>query len=91
MLEFSDYTRFGRALKSNGALYLSFKYGESERIDGLRYFNDLNEDLLKQSISALAGLRLVNVWTTDDARPEQGSQKWLNAIARKTEVQDAAG
>jgi SAM-dependent methyltransferase len=83
--------RFARALKANGALYLSFKYGESERIDGLRYFNDLNEDLLKQSMATVVALRLVNVWTTEDARPGQSSQKWLNAIARKTEVQDAAG
>jgi SAM-dependent methyltransferase len=83
--------RFARALKSNGALYLSFKYGESERIDGLRYFNDLNENLLKQYMETVAALRLVNIWTTVDTRSEQGSQKWLNAIARKTEVQDAAG
>jgi SAM-dependent methyltransferase len=45
-------TRLSRALKPNGVAYLSFKYGNSERMEGERFFNDLNETTLGTILSS---------------------------------------
>jgi SAM-dependent methyltransferase len=77
-------TRFTRAVKPNGIFYLSFKYGDSERMDGGRFFNDLNENLLGTVLANHPQLALVRVWTTEDVRNDRrGRQRWLNAIVRR--------
>src|SRR5215471_3039377 len=43
--------RLTRALKPNGVLYISFKYGDCERMEGGRFFDDLNETLLSAVLS----------------------------------------
>ncbi len=77
-------TRLTKALKPNAVLYLSFKYGDCERIEAGRFFNDLNEMLLRTSLANHPQLELVRVWTTDDVRTDRrGRQSWLNAIVRR--------
>ena len=46
---------FHRALKRNGVLYASWKYGEAERCDGERFYCDMTEEKLK-NVLARAGL-----------------------------------
>ena len=43
----SILTRLSEGLISGGVLYSSFKYGNNERLNGERYFNDINEHVLK--------------------------------------------
>jgi SAM-dependent methyltransferase len=77
--------RFTRALKPNGVFYLSFKYGDAERVVRGRLFNDLNEPLLESVVAHHPCLELVKLWITDDLRNERRSgQKWLNAITRRS-------
>jgi len=68
-----------KALKKNGIIYASFKYGKSDRIQGDRYFNDLNENLIKK---LFISFDIKEMWLSDDVRPGR-SDRWINIIAKK--------
>jgi hypothetical protein len=74
--------RLERALKPGGHLYLSFKYGGSERIEAGRFFNDLNEKLLRDFVGRCSTLQTISTWRSQDRRPGS-SVVWLNAIGRR--------
>jgi SAM-dependent methyltransferase len=78
-------SRLARALRSGGVLFVSFKYGDVEHLRGDRFFNDMNEDLVRQYLDARIELQPFRVWTTEDVRPERRGEVWLNALARKKE------
>lgn len=81
----SILTRFSRALKPNGVLYLSFKHGDAERMEGERFFNDLNEAMLDEILSVHPELTPVQVWISEDLRNyRRGRQRCLNAIVRRS-------
>ena len=85
------FVRLTRALKSQGVLYLSFKYGDTERFEQGRFFNDLNETLLKSLLADHPRLEIVKLWITDDVRNDRrGSQQWLNALVRRRETEATA-
>ena len=75
--------RMTAALKKNGIIYTSFKYGtfEGER-DG-RYFTDFTEKTSAEFIKGVTELKIEKMWITDDVRPGRGEEKWLNMILRK--------
>lgn len=76
--------RFTTALKPSGVLYLSFKHGDAERVENGRFFNDLDEPLLMDTLSNHPQLELVRIWTSEDTRNDRrGRQPWLNAIVRR--------
>ena len=58
-------------MKANGVLYVSFKYGDSERMEHGRFFNDLNETLFRGIFTSQPELELARLWTTQDARKER--------------------
>ena len=68
------------ALKPNGVLYVSFKYGTSERFDNGREFTDLDEDGLNDLIHACPKLSLIKHWQSPDQRPGREHEIWLNAL-----------
>ena len=80
------WRRLSAALKPAGVCYTSYKYGDGERVDRGRHFNDYDEDSLRQLLQKLPDLSIVEVWVTDDVRPDRGSDRWLNAIARKKSI-----
>ena len=45
------FVKFWRALKDNGILYASWKYGEEERYDGERFYCDMTEEKLKNVLA----------------------------------------
>ena len=71
------------ALKKNGVIYISFKYGAFEGERNGRYFTDFIEETFSEFIKGMAGLRIEKMWITDDVRPGRGEEKWLNMILRK--------
>ncbi|WP_108947039.1 class I SAM-dependent methyltransferase [Shewanella halifaxensis] len=73
------FTNLTNALKPNGIWYLSFKYGDTERLKGGRHFTDLNEASLQNLVDRVGLLKLQKTWVTVDARPDR-DEKWLNAI-----------
>uniref|UniRef100_Q01TQ4 Methyltransferase type 11 n=1 Tax=Solibacter usitatus (strain Ellin6076) TaxID=234267 RepID=Q01TQ4_SOLUE len=77
--------RLTKALRPGGVFYLSFKYGDAERIESGRFFNDMNETLLEAVLANHSQLKVVRVWTTEDVRNERrGGQRWLNTIVRRS-------
>jgi len=82
----SVLARIVRALKENGVLYMSFKYGTGERVAGGRRFTDMTEASIRETLSDLPELALLRTWRTSDLRPGRESESWLNALARKTRV-----
>jgi SAM-dependent methyltransferase len=70
------------ALKKNGIMYMSFKYGDFEGVRNGRYFNDLNENLLNEELKKLDNVELIETWITQDKRPNR-KEEWLNVIIRK--------
>lgn len=77
--------RISKALKPGGVIYMSFKYGEGERIDEWgRFFNDYTEAGMSTMLAAHSDLQLVEMFT--ESKPLRGGvQAWLNVIARKAE------
>ena len=74
------------ALKANGVLYVSFKYGDTERVHNGREFTDLNEDGLTELITHHTELKILKQWQTVDQRPERESEVWLNALIKAVPV-----
>lgn len=71
------------ALKDNGLIYTSFKYGTFEGVRNGRYFIDMTEDSLEKLLQDVGGLEVEETWITSDVRPGRGEEKWLNLFLRK--------
>ena len=77
------FQRITAALKKEGILYTSFKYGNYEGERNGRYFTDMTEDRFSDFLKNIKGLELEEQWVTSDVRPGRGDEKWLNIILRK--------
>ena len=71
------------ALKDNGVIYTSFKYGDFEGERNGRYFTDFTEDTFDKFIKVIQELTIEEEWITSDVSPGRGEEKWLNLILRK--------
>ncbi len=70
-----------KALKQGGVLYMSFKYGDEERVkDDGRLFSDFTEDSLRALIEGAGGFMLKSLWVSEDKRPERAGERWVNAL-----------
>lgn len=73
------------ALKDNGIIYTSFKYGNFEGERNGRYFTDFTEKTFQEVIEKVPELTIEEHWITSDVRPGRGEEKWLNLILRKNQ------
>ena len=71
--------RLRRALKPQGILYASFKYGEFEGERNGRYFHDLNEEKA-EAFFVEEGFKISKMWLTGDVRVGRENEKWLNIL-----------
>ena len=71
------------ALKENGILYTSFKYGTFSGERNGRFFTDMTEETFEVFLGEIEGLKIEEQWTTLDVRPGRGEEKWLNLILQK--------
>ncbi|MEG0087040.1 MAG: methyltransferase domain-containing protein [Niameybacter sp.] len=71
-----------KALKTQGVIYLSVKYGEFEGVRNGRYFTDYTEASLLALLEKWQELHIEEVWQTDDTKVEK-RDNWLNVIVRK--------
>ena len=76
------------ALKENGIIYTSFKYGTFEGERNGRYFTDMTEERFRMFLESVGGLALEDQWITSDVRPQRGDEKWLNVILRRIETRE---
>lgn len=80
------FKKMCNALKENGIIYTSFKYGDFEGERNGRYFTDFREDTFQEFIKAIPDLIIEEQWITSDVRPGRGEEKWLNLIMRKNQI-----
>jgi cyclopropane fatty-acyl-phospholipid synthase-like methyltransferase len=71
------------ALKQDGIIYTSFKYGNSEGMRNGRYFTDMDNAKFDDFISQYPNITVEELWVTGDVRPERSNEQWLNVILRK--------
>ena len=75
------FKKCSKALKNDGVMYCSFKYGDFEGIRNERFFLDLNEESIKKYLND-TNLYIVEYSITDDVRVDR-TDKWLNVIMKK--------
>lgn len=73
-----------QALKPDGILYTSFKYGTYEGIRNTRYFTDMTREKFQAMIDGIETLTIKEMWITSDIRKGRETEKWLNIILTKT-------
>lgn len=74
------------ALKGNGVVYTSFKYGNFEGERNGRYFTDFTFESFEKYMQDIPELQIEEYWITSDVRPGRGEEKWLNLILRKLDI-----
>ena len=72
-----------RAVKGEGVIYTSFKYGQFTGERNGRFFTDLDEKGLAKLLKEVGGLEVKELWITGDVRPGRGEEKWLNVLLTK--------
>ena len=71
------------ALKGNGIIYTSFKYGTFSGERNGRYFTDMTEISMAKLLLDFPELKVEKQWITGDVRVGRGDEQWLNMILRK--------
>lgn len=71
------------ALKPDGIIYTSFKYGFFSGERNGRYFTDMTEETFAGFIRDIEELQIKEQWITSDVRPGRGGEQWLNLILQK--------
>ena len=84
--QFPVFHKMCNALKENGVIYTSFKYGNFEGERNGRYFTDFREDTFQEFIKEIPELTVEEQQITFDVRPGRGEEKWLNLILRKGNI-----
>lgn len=74
-------SKLSKLLKPYGVMYLSFKYGDTERFDGQRIFSDMNEEKIHELMNELPEVSIEKHWKSTDLRGD-GLPPWLNIIIR---------
>lgn len=76
--------KLAKSLKLDGVLYMSFKQGDGERIDGNgRHFIDMTLERLEDLVHSSGQLEILETWETQDQRPQKRDERWWNCLARK--------
>lgn len=76
-------SNLGKALKTDGCLYASYKYGDGAQINGDRFFNNYDESTFEEVVANVVEFEIENYWITKDLRPDRIDEKWLNVILKK--------
>lgn len=76
--------RLADHLVKDGILYASFKFGTGDRQKDGRHFTDMTEESLSALLDECPALRQVELWRTNDRRPDKKEDIWLNAFLRKS-------
>ena len=76
--------KIAAALKPDGVLYTSFKYGDFEGMRGGRYFTDFTEETLADFWNSLYSLHILTTWITQDVRQGREEERWINLLAGRS-------
>ncbi|GFR36427.1 class I SAM-dependent methyltransferase [Thermobrachium celere] len=72
-----------RALKNNGILFASFKYGDKEEFRNGRFFNYYEENSFRELLNKHKYFVLEETLITADVRQGREDEKWFSVILRK--------
>lgn len=75
--------KLNKALKKDGILYMSFKYGYNEEERNGRFFNDMDEKKMNSLVNDTNVFKIKEMWLSADARKGREDEKWLNVILEK--------
>lgn len=78
--------KMAAALKTNGVVYTSFKFGDFEGERNGRYFADFTPETFGEYMQEVPELQIEEYWITGDVRPGRGEEKWLNLILRESDI-----
>ena len=85
--ELSDVLmKMRKALKPQGAIYTSFKYGDYEGMRNGRYFTDFTEESFSDFMKDIPGLSIEKSWITGDVRARRGDERWINILLHKVDT-----
>ena len=74
-----------RALKPDGLLYSSFKYGTGEVANNGRSFTNMNEDNFTLLLDSVNVFKVMDLWVSEDRRQNRQNEYWFNAILKSKE------
>ena len=72
------------ALKKQGIIYTSFKYGDFEGERNGRYFSNFTIESFKEYVQDISTIQIEEYWLSGDVRKGREDEMWLNLILRKT-------
>ena len=72
------------ALKKQGIIYTSFKYGNFEGERNGRYFSNFTIESFKEYVQDISTIQIEEYWLSGDVRKGREDEQWLNLILRKT-------
>ena len=79
--------RLQRALKMGGVLYASFKYGDYYGEKDGRFYNYMNEERFAGIFAGVSGLKITDIWLSDDSLRREKADRWFNVLMVKAEEQ----
>ena len=71
-----------KTLTDNGVMYLSFKYGEGERVDEERFFCDMDELRWKTIVANIPQVIEYDIWLSADKRADC-KDAWFNVMIKR--------
>ena len=71
------------AVKADGIIYTSFKYGNFEGERNGRFFSDFKEKSFCEFVKNIHELSIEKMWITGDVRDGREDERWLNIILRR--------
>ncbi|MBU9743492.1 class I SAM-dependent methyltransferase [Diplocloster agilis] len=74
--------RVFRALKPDGVLYMSFRFGDSHGFDNGRYYYDYTIASLAKVLQKSDDVETLEIWKSNDVRSERNT-KWVNVIVKR--------
>jgi len=69
-------------LTDEGVMYLSFKYGEGERVDSERFFCDMNELRWVTVVAEISQVIEYDTWLSADKRADC-KDEWFNVVIKR--------
>ena len=69
------------ALRKNGVLYTSFKYGNDAGMRDGRWFTDMDEPSLRAAL--MLRFEILDLWKSRDVRQSREDELWLNVLAKR--------
>lgn len=71
------------SMKTDGILYMSFKYGDFAGIQNDRYFKHYKTRTLKEVLNQFDNLEVIDIWKTEEIREDREEEEWINTLVRK--------